>query len=61
MEQELDVLQKTDHPHIVKCLELLEDDANFYIISELVRGGELYDHIVKMQRLSERQTASIVK
>ena len=54
MENELTVLKETYHPHIVKCLALLEDDVNFYIISELVKGGELYDHIVKMKRLGER-------
>ena len=54
MEQELEVLQKTAHPHIVSVYELLEDEANFYIISEIVTGGELYDHILKVKRLSER-------
>ena len=46
MEQELEVLQKTDHPHIVRVFELLHDEVNFYIVSELVTGGELYDYIV---------------
>ena len=53
MEQELEVLQNTDHPHIVRVFELLEDDAKFYIISELVTGGELYDYIIRVKRLSE--------
>ena len=34
MEQELEVLQNTDHPHIVRVMELLEDEAKFYIVSE---------------------------
>ena len=46
MEQELEVLQNTDHPHIVRVMELLEDEAKFYIVSELVTGGELYDYII---------------
>ena len=54
MEQELEVLQKTEHPHIVRAFELLEDEVNFYIISELVTGGELYDHMVKVKRMSEK-------
>ena len=54
MEQELDVLRKTHHPHIVRNLDLLEDDINYYIISELITGGELYDYILKHDRLTER-------
>ena len=61
MEQELDVLSKTDHPHIVRVFELLQDEANFYIITEMVSGGELYDYIIKAKRLSERQAADVVK
>ena len=45
MEQELEVLQKTNHPHIVRVFELLHDDVNFYIVSELITGGELYDYV----------------
>mmetsp|Transcript_12284 Transcript_12284/g.15664 ORF Transcript_12284/g.15664 Transcript_12284/m.15664 type:complete len:151 (-) Transcript_12284:293-745(-) len=61
MEQELDVLQKTDHPHIVRVFELLQDDVNFYIVTELVTGGELYDHIIKVKRLKERQAADVIR
>ena len=61
MEQELEVLQNTDHPHIVRVMELLEDEAKFYIVSELVSGGELYDYIIKKKKLSEKQSASIIK
>ena len=42
-------------------MELLEDEAKFYIVSELVTGGELYDFIIKKKRLSERESASIIK
>ena len=54
MEQELEILRKTNHPHIVRHLDLVEDDVNFYIVSEIIDGGELYDYILKVKRLSER-------
>ncbi len=61
MESELDVLSKTDHPHMVRVFELLHDDISFYIITELVTGGELYDYIIKMKRLSEREAANVIR
>ena len=54
MEQELDVLSKTDHPHIMRVFELLQDDTNFYIVTELVTGGELYEYIIKVKRVNEK-------
>lgn len=45
----------------MRVFELLEDDVNFYIVTELVTGGELYEHIIKVKRVSERDAAGIVK
>jgi serine/threonine protein kinase len=61
MEQELDVLSKTDHPYIVRVIEMLEDDVNYYIVSEIIRGGELYDHIIKHKMFTENQSAYFIK
>ena len=60
MEQELEVLAKTDHPNIVRHLELYEDDVNFYTVSEIVSGGELCDYL-KEKRFSERQAVNVIK
>ena len=47
MEQELDILQKTEHPNIVRVIELLEGPVNFYVVMELVTGGDLCGYILK--------------
>jgi len=30
----------------MKVYELLEDEGNYYIVSELLEGGELYERII---------------
>jgi calcium-dependent protein kinase len=37
---------KADHPSLMKVFEIVEDDRCYYIISELMYGGELYDRIL---------------
>jgi len=44
----------------MRIFELLEDDNNFYIVSELLKGGELYERIIKLKTFSERDAATIV-
>ena len=61
MEQELDILQKTQHPNIVRVIELLEGPVNFYVVMELVTGGDLCGYILKQKKFSERRAAVIVK
>lgn len=44
----------------MRIFELLEDDEHYYIVSELLNGGELYERIVKLKHFSERDAAYIV-
>ena len=44
----------------MKVYEILEDDGRYYIISELMSGGELYDRIIEKQKFTEQDCATIV-
>ena len=50
---EIENLKGLDHPNILKMYEYFEDDKRFYIVTELSRGGELFDEIVKRGKFSE--------
>ena len=39
--QEIETLQLLDHPHIVRVMEILEDNENIYMASELMENGNL--------------------
>jgi calcium-dependent protein kinase len=54
------VLQETDHPHLMSVHELMEDEGHYYIISELLEGGELYDKILQIKKFSEIDAAKII-
>ena len=44
----------------MRIYEIMEDDKFYYIISELLEGGELYDRIIRKKRFSERDAAVII-
>jgi calcium-dependent protein kinase len=52
---------QTDHPNLLKFFEILEDEDHYYIISELLQGGELYYKIIQLKSFSEQDCANIVK
>jgi len=58
--QELNVLMRTDHPNLMKVYEIMEDNGHYYIMSELMKGGELYERILKLKRFTEKDCANIV-
>ena len=47
MEQELEILTDIDYPHIVRLVEMFEDDVNFYVVMELMEGGDLFNYMEK--------------
>ena len=61
MMQELEVLEKTIHPHITRIIELLEDSRNYYIIMELVSGGNLLDMVQEERRFTELKAATVMR
>ena len=38
---EFEVLEETQHPHITRIFDLMEDARNYYIVAELMSGGHL--------------------
>jgi serine/threonine protein kinase len=44
-EAELSILRKLDHPNIMKIYEVFEDTVNYFLITELCKGVELFDTI----------------
>jgi len=52
--REIKILREIKHKNIVKLYEIVENNEKIYLIMEYASGGELFDHIVSKERLSER-------
>jgi calcium-dependent protein kinase len=61
MQNELLILEETSHPNIMRIYELLYDDNFFFIVSEFVKSGELYDFVVQRGRLTETEVRKIIR
>ena len=46
-EREINILIKTDHPHIIKLYEFFESQRSLYLIMEECKGGEVFDRIIE--------------
>ena len=58
--KEISILMATDHPNIIKIYEYYEDDINYYIITEYITGGELYDTIASWKSFNEEKAVYIM-
>lgn len=58
--QEIAIISSLKHENIVQFYELDEDDENFYVVMELVGGGELFDYIIDNKTIPEKESVLVV-
>jgi calcium-dependent protein kinase len=61
LKNEIAILKDLDHPNIVKMFEFLEDDKRIYIVTEICKGGELFDEILNRSKFDENDAAVVMK
>ena len=58
---EIEILSQVDHPNVVKMHEVFEDGDNYYLVMELMTGGELFDRVVEKEFYSEKEAAETMR
>lgn len=61
LKNEIAILKDLDHPNIVKMYEFLEDEKRIYIVTEICKGGELFDEILNRSKFDESDAAIVMK
>jgi len=54
-------MSNIDHPNIVKLFEVYDDKNCFYMVLELMTGGELFDRVVDQDFYSEKEACEVFK
>ena len=58
---EIEILKKISHPNIINIYEIFEDTKKYYIMYELIEGGELFDAITTQGYFSEKDACIVMK
>ncbi|XP_015113999.1 maternal embryonic leucine zipper kinase isoform X2 [Diachasma alloeum] len=53
---EVDALKTLVHQHICRLYQTIETESHYFMVMEYCSGGELFDHIVEKNRLSETES-----
>jgi len=55
--REIKILKELNHPNLIKLYQIIEDNNNYYIVTEYASGGELFNLIVKNKHLTENDAS----
>lgn len=58
---ELEMLHRMKHPHIVKFVDWFESRDKYYIVTQLATGGELFDRICAQGRFTEKDASQTIR
>ncbi|KAF2498784.1 Pkinase-domain-containing protein [Lophium mytilinum] len=58
---ELEMLQRMKHPHIVRFHDWFESRDKYYIVTQLATGGELFDRICEKGKFTEKDAAETIR
>ncbi|KAI9828667.1 MAG: hypothetical protein M1832_001770 [Thelocarpon impressellum] len=58
---ELEMLQRMNHPHIVRFRDWFESRDKYYIVTQLATGGELFDRICEWGKFTEKDASQTIK
>ena len=61
MMNEIENLKVLDHPNILRMYESYECEKRYYIVTDISRGGELFDEIAKNRFFTEPNAQQVIK
>lgn len=50
---EVAILKSLDHPNVLKLIDFFEESPNFFLVMELMEGGDLFDRIGEKMQYTE--------
>lgn len=61
LQEEVSVLRSIDHPNIIKLYDFYEEKKMFFMVIELMEGGELFERIVKKTFYNEKEARDLIR
>ncbi|CAO1630041.1 unnamed protein product [Jaminaea pallidilutea] len=61
LKEEIKILGKVEHPNVIKMWDLYETKEGVFIVTDLCRGGELFDRLVEKVHYNELDARHIIK
>ena len=59
LKDEIEVLKELQHPNIIRLTDVYHEKAHYYLVTEKMMGGELFDRIVQKSYYNESEARDV--
>lgn len=59
LKDEIQVLEELKHKHIIRLYDVFEENQFYYLVTEKMLGGELFDRIVQKSYYNEKEARDV--
>uniref|UniRef100_A0A7S2U836 non-specific serine/threonine protein kinase n=1 Tax=Attheya septentrionalis TaxID=420275 RepID=A0A7S2U836_9STRA len=59
LKDEISILKELKHDHIIRLYDVFEENAYFYLVTEQMLGGELFDRVVAKSYYNEKEARDV--
>mmetsp|Transcript_16508 Transcript_16508/g.31275 ORF Transcript_16508/g.31275 Transcript_16508/m.31275 type:complete len:335 (-) Transcript_16508:1085-2089(-) len=61
LKDEISILKDMRHDHIINLYDVFDEESYYYLVTELMMGGELFDRIVTKTFYNEKEARDVCK
>lgn len=58
---EINILRDLSHPNIIQLYDAFNEPLHYYLVTEVMNGGELFDRIVQKEAYNEKEARDVCK
>jgi serine/threonine protein kinase len=61
LRDEIGILRQFNHPNIIQLYDVFDEKEHYYLVTEYMSGGELFDRIVTKTFYNEKEARDVCK
>ena len=61
LKDEIAILKEIKHPNIIRLYDVFQEKEFYYLVTEKMMGGELFDRIVQKSYYNEKEARDVAK
>lgn len=61
LQDEIDILNLLEHQNVIRLYDVFDERKYYYLVTEMMNGGELFDRIVEKEFYNEREARDVSK